>query len=47
MRQIAVLFDAENIGAGCIEPVLSQLAQRGQVTTAKAVGDFAEPSLGP
>ena len=42
-----MLFDAENIGAGCIEPVLSQLAQRGQVTTAKAVGDFAEPSLGP
>ncbi|WP_172121816.1 MULTISPECIES: NYN domain-containing protein [unclassified Devosia] len=47
MRQIAVLFDAENIGAGCIEPALSQLAQRGQVTTAKAVGDFAEPTLGP
>ncbi|WP_375452275.1 hypothetical protein [uncultured Devosia sp.] len=38
---IAALFDAENVAAEFVAPVLAALATQGTVGTCRAVGDFS------
>ncbi len=45
LRNIALLIDADNTSSGGIDPVLTVLAELGQVNIRRAYGNWAKPAL--